>query len=418
MKFALIDAANLFNRAHHVCTGDAYTKATASLHIIFQSLYSVYREHSIDHMVICGEGRSWRHDYYPKYKSKRYSLKEALSPKEKEETEVYHEVLADFMEFVSSNSRCSVIQTRGAEGDDIIARFVQLHPNDDHVIVSGDSDMIQLVDSNVSVYNGITHHTISNKGVVDSKGKSLVFNVNPSNGKLKIGDTLEETLKDKTRKFKANLKSLKKQEAAISDDIKAMKSKYENSSVDDRIIIKPELDKLEKSLKKIRLDMLKVRSEEEEVHDYSPPDEWTKLALFIKCIRGDTSDSIFSSYPGIRYKGTAKKVGIEEAWNDRHTKSFPWNNFMLQTWDKLLDDGTTETVRVIDEYNVNEMLIDLTRQPDEVKEMIDAVIVSSIQKEPVGNVGIKFLQFCHKYDLARAKERANDHIKYLNAGYL
>ena len=35
--------------------------------------------------------------------------------------------------------------------------------------------------------------------------------------------------------------------------------------------------------------------------------EWL---LFEKCMRGDTSDNVFSAYPGVRKKGTKNKVGL------------------------------------------------------------------------------------------------------------
>ena len=61
----------------------------------------------------------------------------------------------------------------------------------------------------------------------------------------------------------------------------------------------------------------------------APNPEW---ALFQKCVRGDTSDNVFSAYPGVRLKGTRNKVGLEEAFNDKKTKGYSWNNLMLQRW--------------------------------------------------------------------------------------
>jgi 5'-3' exonuclease len=60
-----------------------------------------------------------------------------------------------------------------------------------------------------------------------------------------------------------------------------------------------------------------------------PEPQWL---LFEKCMRGDTSDNIFSAYPGVREKGTKTSVGIREAYNDMEGKGFSWNNFMLQKW--------------------------------------------------------------------------------------
>ena len=51
-----------------------------------------------------------------------------------------------------------------------------------------------------------------------------------------------------------------------------------------------------------------------------------EFMLFEKCMRGDTSDNVFSAYPGVRTKGTRNKVGLIEAFDDRQTKGFNWNN--------------------------------------------------------------------------------------------
>ncbi len=49
----------------------------------------------------------------------------------------------------------------------------------------------------------------------------------------------------------------------------------------------------------------------------APNPQWQ---LFEKCMRGDTSDNVFSAYPGVRVKGTKNKVGLTEAFEDKGTK--------------------------------------------------------------------------------------------------
>jgi hypothetical protein len=422
MKFVLIDAANLFNRAHHVCGGDAFTKAGMALHIIFNSLDKAFRQHGANHLVLCAEGRSWRYDYYPPYKAKRKLLRETLSPKEKEEQEVFYDVLKDFIEYMSENTKCTVLQTQGAEADDLIARFIQLHPNDQHMILSGDSDMIQLIDENVTIYNGVTNQLITNKGVFDERGREMVFMVKPADGKLKIGQTLEDATKAKKRDDAKNLRAARDEELLAEKAAKDARKAYDallakgNGGVE-LVSAKTEWEKLDKALNKAKMKTLQMKAEGDKPFAFSVEDGWWKRALFIKCIRGDSGDGVFSAYPGVRYQGSSKKVGIEDAWHDREAKGFHWNNFMLQRWEKLNEDGSTEDVRVLDEYNRNVMLIDLSAQPEAIKDLLDRVIIEAIQKEPVGNVGIHFLRFCKKHDLNRIGERAADHSRYLNASY-
>lgn len=422
MKFVLIDAANLFNRAHHVCGGDAFTKAGMAMHIIFNSLDKAFRQHGGDHLVLCAEGKSWRYDFYPQYKAKRRLLRETLSPKEREEQEVFYDVLKDFTDFMAENTRCTVLQTQGAEADDLIARFIQLHPNDEHMILSGDSDMVQLVAPNVTLYNGVTNVLVTHEGVFDDKGREMVFMVKPSDGKLKIGLTVEDAIKAKKRDDAKALKVARDEELVTEKRAKDARKLYDAALKEgvegiELLAHKTEWEACDKVLNKAKMAVMKAKQDADKPFQFEKPAHWAKLALFIKCVRGDSGDGVFSAYPGVRYQGSAKKVGIEDAWFDREAKGFHWNNFMLQRWDRLEQDGTSTDVRVLDEYNRNVMLIDLTAQPDDVKELLDACILTAIQKEPVGNVGIHFLKFCKKHDLVRIGERAVDHSRYLNAGY-
>lgn len=143
----------------------------------------------------------------------------------------------------------------------------------------------------------------------------------------------------------------------------------------------------------------------------APDPEWL---LFEKCMRGDTSDNIFSAYPGVREKGSKNKVGLREAFSDRTTKGYCWNNLMLQKW---VDHEGVEH-RVIDDYNRNKLLCDLTAQPDDIKEIIKEVICSSSHKEKnVSQVGIRLLKFCAEYDLQKVSEQIQSYAEPLNARY-
>jgi len=138
--------------------------------------------------------------------------------------------------------------------------------------------------------------------------------------------------------------------------------------------------------------------------------EWL---LFEKCIRGDTSDNIFSACPGARKKGTKNKVGMLEAFADKNTKGYNWNNFMLQRW----TDHNGDEHRVLEDYHRNLELIDLTAQPADIKVALDTAIVAEVQKEPKSQVGVHFMKFCGKWDMPKISERAQDHADYLNRAY-
>jgi len=103
-------------------------------------------------------------------------------------------------------------------------------------------------------------------------------------------------------------------------------------------------------------------------------------------------------------------VGLTEAFADRNNKGYAWNNLMLQRW----VDHEGQEHRVMDCYNRNKMLIDLTCQPDDIKSKITECITTSKEKNHVSQVGIHLMRFCGKHNLVKLGEQVNDHVKYLN----
>ena len=130
-------------------------------------------------------------------------------------------------------------------------------------------------------------------------------------------------------------------------------------------------------------------------------------------MRGDTSDNIFSAYPGVRKKGTKNKVGLLEAFDDRTKQGYNWNNLMLQRW--VDHDGEEHTV--LNDYERNRKLIDLSEQPQWVKTTMDETITEVVEKPKIPQVGIHFMKFCGKYNLQRIGSQVQDHALYLTAGY-
>jgi hypothetical protein len=108
---------------------------------------------------------------------------------------------------------------------------------------------------------------------------------------------------------------------------------------------------------------------------------------------------VFSAYPGVRTKGTSKKVGLEEAFADRERKGFAWNNMMLQRW---VDHNNVEH-RVIDRYLANRTLIDLTAQPEEIRNHIDAHL-QAVEVKTNPQIGTQLIKFCSKYELVKMNE--------------
>lgn len=131
----------------------------------------------------------------------------------------------------------------------------------------------------------------------------------------------------------------------------------------------------------------------------APDPQWL---LFEKCMRGDASDNVFSAYPGVREKGTKNKVGLREAFADRAMKGFNWNNLMLQKW---VDHNGVEH-KVLDDYNRNRVLIDLTAQPEDVRTKITETIHTNSVTKQKPMIGTYFLKFCGRHDLTKLSEQS------------
>lgn len=176
MKYALIDTANTFFRARHVASRNTTLdeKIGMALHLTLASVNMVVRNQGIDHVVFCLEGRSWRKDVYEPYKKNRIVDTLSQTEAEKEENTMFWETYDKFTTYLKEKTNVSVIRHERAEADDLIARFIHLHPNDTHYIVSSDSDYVQLIDKNVFQYNGITNELIKPDGYFKDNGKPVI----------------------------------------------------------------------------------------------------------------------------------------------------------------------------------------------------------------------------------------------------
>jgi len=327
MRYLIVDTANTFFRARHSAhrQSDTWDKLGFAIHVTLASVNKAWRDQKADHVVFCLEGRSWRKDFYEPYKKNRAVARAALTEKEAEEDKLFWEAFDDLKTFLSERTNCTVLRHEHLEADDLVAGWIQAHPQDHHTIVSSDTDFHQLLADNVNQYNGVADELHTLAGIFDKKGKMVI-------------------------------------------------------------------DKKTKEPKKI-------------------PDP--KFILFEKCMRGDPTDNVFSAYPGVRTKGSKNKVGLIEAYADIDKKGFNWNNLMLQSW----TDHNGIEHKVLDDYQRNRTLVDLSAQPDNVRTWINETIVTNSITKNRPMVGAQFLKFCGKYDLAKLSENAAAIGTILSAGY-
>ena len=327
MRYLLVDTANTFFRARHSAyrAADSEEKVAFAIHVTLGSINKAWRDQEANHVVFCLEGRSWRKDYYEPYKKNRSVARQALSESEAREDEMFWEAFDELHGFLKDKTNCTVLQHQELEADDLIAGWIQSHPDDEHVIVSSDTDFYQLLADNVKQYNGISDELHTLDGIFDKKGQRVI-------------------------------------------------------------------DKKTKEPKQI-------------------PDP--EYILFKKCMRGDPTDNIFSAFPGVREKGSKNKIGLLEAFEDKKRKGYNWNNLMLQRW---VDHNEVEH-RVLDDYERNRVLVDLTAQPDDIKAKIAETIAEGMTVKQQQMIGAQFLKFCGKYNLVKLSDNAASMSHWMSASY-
>lgn len=324
-KFLIVDTNHLFYRVKFGVRGEVDERIALTLHVIFSSLSKAWNTQGGDHIVFALDGRSWRKDFYPPYKKNREVKRSQRTEREVEEDSEFEDKFNIFQNFIKTSTNCTILQNNKLEADDLIAGFIQSHPNDSHVILSSDGDFEQLLASNVVQYNGVADELITLNGIYTGSGKLV-------NAK-KTGQP------------------------------------------------KP-----------------------------CPEPEWS---VFEKCVRGCSTDNVFSAYPGVREKGSKNKVGLREAFEDRHKKGYNYSNLMMQRW---VDHNNIEH-RVLDDYNRNKVLVDLTAQPDDIRTLINVTIAEACASKSTSMVGIKFLKFCGQFDLVKLTANATQIAKMLSTSY-
>ena len=174
-RYALIDLANTFFRARHIASrsSTAEEKIGMALHLTLASTNQVVKRFGIGHVVVCTEGRSWRRDFYKPYKKNRVVDTLSQTVAEVEENTMFWQIYETFIQFLKEKTNVSVLRDPKAEADDLIARFIHLHPEDEHFIISTDSDFYQLISPTVKQYSGVTGELITLEGYFDDKDRPV-----------------------------------------------------------------------------------------------------------------------------------------------------------------------------------------------------------------------------------------------------
>ncbi|MNC23737.1 5'-3' exonuclease [compost metagenome] len=122
------------------------------------------------------------------------------------------------------------------------------------------------------------------------------------------------------------------------------------------------------------------------------------LFMFVKCIRGDAGDNVQSAFPRVRM------TRIKEAYTDPYARA----NLMNETW----TDETGRELKVKDLFAENELLMDLAKQPPEIREAIEDGVLEGFDNKGTFN-HFHFLRFCGKFGLVNISNSLENFVKML-----
>jgi hypothetical protein len=326
MRFLVFDLNNMIKRAQHgkdMRGADKDVFGALCLHIsldTFQYLFHLFED---AHVVCAVDAGSWRYNVFPEYKGKR---------EYDENDEIVRGLIKDFAEYLKTKTAVTLLQHKGAEADDLIARWCQLHQGEEfeNIIISGDGDFKQLVSSNTSLYSPNSHYLYTNVGIFE----------------------------------------------------------YDHRKIPDDVLTAERYGKTWKV----------ICDKQGEPERFDPEYE-----LFLKCIRGDSSDNIPSAYPRIR------ETKIKVAYADRG--GLDWNNFLNSYW------GKEELHSVREQYEINRSLIDLRLIPTDILDQIDETIGLEILKPRPTMIPHHFKQYCARHKLPRIMERTHVYVTMLGKPY-
>jgi len=292
-RYLVLDISNVLYRTFFANKSEDDTTIGGLAHHCALTTINKYFKQFQPHKIIMTFDRpNWRKEYTESdqcisgkiYKGHR---RQKMTPSEKAKYERFKEHLTDFENMMREHTSVVCCAGDGLEADDLVALFVQMHPDDELIVVSGDKDLMQLLD----------HDNIR---LID-----------PATGK-------------------------------------------------DRTL-----------------------------------DEWggdRDLFIFEKCFRGDAGDNVQSALPRI------KKTRIMKAYNDPFERA----NVMNETW---IHPVTGKEMVVKHLFKENELLMDLTQQPDEVRKNAIKIILKEMDN-PGKYSYFHFMKFLGKYELKKIASQA------------
>ena len=120
--------------------------------------------------------------------------------------------------------------------------------------------------------------------------------------------------------------------------------------------------------------------------------------IFHKCMRGDQGDNVRSALPRVR------TTRLEKAYKD----PFEYDSLMKTEWTN--EEGKQMVVGKL--FQENKKLMDLTCQPEEIKELIKRTVIEGFANPGSFN-HFKFVKFCGRYQLRKVVEQLHVYMDLL-----
>ena len=142
-RYLLLDGGNFLWRNRFSNRGLHGTPEELNAFAIHQALFS-FKKHfdqfQPDKVVIAFDSKPyWRLDILEMYKARREE-----QHKKDQGIDEFRKMVEEFAALIRDHSSVITLRYPTIEADDLIARWVQLHPGDEHIIVSNDKDYYQL----------------------------------------------------------------------------------------------------------------------------------------------------------------------------------------------------------------------------------------------------------------------------------
>ncbi|MBC7005575.1 DNA polymerase I [Photobacterium sp. BZF1] len=160
----LIDGSSYLYRAYHAAPNftNSDGEPTGAVYGVVNMLRSMLRQFSTEHIAVIfdAKGKTFRDEMYPEYKANRPPMPDDL----RSQIEPLHAVIKAM--------GLPLISISGVEADDVIGTLAsQASKAGMPVLIStGDKDMAQLVDENITLINTMTDVVMDPAGVVDKFG--------------------------------------------------------------------------------------------------------------------------------------------------------------------------------------------------------------------------------------------------------